>query len=71
MWSALREWETECEMRGEARGEARGERIGIFKGIISTYRELNISEKSAIEKLTGKHGLSHDEAVMYVKQYWR
>lgn len=75
MWSALQEWETECEMRGEARGEARGkargERIGLFKGIISTYKELNISEKSAIEKLTGKHGLSHDEAAMYVKQYWK
>lgn len=74
MWKSLRDWETEWEMRGEARGEARGkahgERIGVFKGIISTYKDFDLSQSSAIEKLVSKHGLSHKEAADYVQQYW-
>ena len=70
MWSALREWETECENRGIAIGEARGERIGLCKGIISAYKEFNNSEESAIKVLTTRHGLSPDEARQYVERYW-
>ena len=62
MWSAVREWETECENRGE--------RIGLFKGIISTYKEFNISRENVIKNLTNRHGLSTDEAERYMKQYW-
>ena len=70
MWKSLRDWETEWEMRGEARGKAHGERIGVFKGIISTYKDFNLSQSSAIEKLVSKHGLSHKEAADYIQQYW-
>lgn len=62
MWSAVREWETECENRGE--------RIGIFKGIISACKEFNISRENTIKNLTDKHGISADEAERYMKQYW-
>lgn len=70
MWSAVREWETECENRGIAIGEARGERVGLFKGIISTCRDFGISEESALKTMTQQYGLSLDEARRYVKQYW-
>ena len=70
MWKSLTDWEHEWEMRGEARGKAHGERIGVFKGIISAYKDCDLSQSSVIEKLMDKHGLSHKEATDYIQQYW-
>ena len=70
MWKSLTDWEHEWEMRGEARGKAHGERIGVFKGIISAYKDCDLSQSSVIEKLMNKHGLSHKEAADYIQQYW-
>ena len=70
MWKSLMDWEHEWEMRGEARGKAHGERIGVFKGIITAYKDCDLSQSSVIEKLMSKHGLSHEEATEYVQEYW-
>ena len=62
MWNSIRIWEEDCEKRGE--------RVGLFKGIISAYKECNLPQADAIERLKTKHGLSQEEADTYMQQYW-
>ena len=43
---------------------------GIFKGIVSTYKEFQISQMEAIQKLKRSYGISQEEATGYVQKYW-
>ena len=69
MLQAEYDYEMDIEVQREEAFED-GMAHGLFKGIVSTYKEFQISQMEAIQKLKRSYGISQEEATGYVQKYW-
>ena len=69
MLQAEYDYEMDIEVQREEAFED-GEARGLFKGIVSAYKEFHVSPMEAIQKLKNTYGISQEEAAGYVQRYW-